>query len=761
MSILINRLLATGAAGVILAIMTTSAMGAELALVPQPRELAPGKGHFTLSAATPVLYAADQEAAAPIARQLAAAIKSHCGFQPEVRLAADAASGAQIRLALEKESAALGDEGYRLEITPRQVRLIASQPAGLLHGVQTLRQLLPVPPAGTPAKSGKKVRIELPALVISDQPAFGWRGILVDVGRHFHSVAYMKKILDWMALYKMNRLHWHLTEDQGWRIEIKKYPQLTAVGAWRIEPDGRRYGGYYTQDEIRDVVAYAAALHIEVVPEIELPGHCMAALAAYPELSCTGGPFTVQTQWGVFKDVYCAGNEQTFAFLEDVLTEVIALFPYHYLHVGGDEVPRDRWQSCSKCQARKQQEGLEDEAELQSYFIKRVEKFLNAHGRRLIGWDEILEGGLAPGATVQSWRGMEGALAAARSGHDAIVSPGSHTYFNSDIGGLDLRQAYSFNPLPEGLEPERHRHIIGGECCLWSERITEANLDYQLFPRLLALSEVLWTNPAERHYDAFLQRVRAHYPLLAAVGINAGPEARPITLRSGFNPAGNSHIVVLESGEEGSEMRYTLDGTEPAPSSPLYSAPVTLTGPGVIKARAFKGATPYGETASREFSRHLAVGRPAAVRHAHSPHYPAGGEHALVDGVRGSDSFGDGQWQGYEGEDLEVTVDLGEIMPLQRLSTAFMQNTGSWIFLPTFVEWAISRDGEHYKAVAAFDHPTASGTSEIRVQHDSAPLDGRQARFVRLRARSVGLCPAWHPGAGGKAWIFIDEVVVE
>ncbi|HOY44632.1 MAG TPA: family 20 glycosylhydrolase [bacterium] len=731
----------------------TASAAAAVSLVPQPVLMKTGKGSFAFSASTPIVYPAGSPEAGRIARLLGAEINQSSGLDLAILPSSQAGRSAPIRLLLDPALKEAGLEGYRLTISRRELLLAAPSPAGLYRGGQTLRQMLP-------SGSGKRT-LALPALEIIDQPRFSWRGVHVDVGRHFHSVSYMKRIIDWMALYKMNRLHWHLTEDQGWRIEIKKYPLLTGIGAWRTEPDGSRYGGFYTQQEIREVVGYAADRFIDVVPEIEMPGHCMAALAAYPGLSCAGGPFAVQTQWGVFKEVYCAGREETFAFLEDVLSEVIELFPFGYLHIGGDEVPRDRWQACPRCQARIKAEGLDDEAELQSWFISRIEKYLSAHGRRLIGWDEILDGGLAPGATVQSWRGMEGALIAARSGHDAIVSPGSHTYFNADISAIDLRKAYSFEPVPAGLEPERIPYIIGGECCLWSERITEENLDYQLFPRLLALSEVLWSHPGQRDYADFLRRVRNHYPLLETLGIGFGPEARPVSLLTRFHPDEKFHTVTLESGEEGMALHYTLDGAEPTTASPRYTSQLTIDRPTRLRARAFRDGRGYGESAGADFDFHLAFAAPLQIDHSFSPNYPAGGGRALVDGLRGSIAYGDGRWQGYEEVDLIATIDLGEIRPLHRLRAGFLQDTGSWIFLPAYVEWSVSRDGSSFRTVAAFDHPTPAGTSEQRIQEDQTELPGTMARFVRLRARNVGLCPAWHPGAGGKSWIFVDELVVQ
>lgn len=404
---------------------------------------------------------------------------------------------------------ALGEEGYRLEIAPAGARLSAPAPAGLFYGVQTIRQLLPGP---------------IPCMRIEDRPRFPWRGLLLDCCRHFFPVEFLKRQIDLLAFHKMNRFHWHLTEDQGWRIQIDAFPGLTEVGAWRAveklrdpaapgpEPampsaPGERYGGFYTKEEVREVVGYAAERHVTVVPEIEMPGHSVAALAAYPRLSCTGGPFQVATLWGIHEDVYCAGNDETFRFLEAVLDEVLALFPSTFVHIGGDECPKARWKACPKCQKRIRDEGLKDEHELQSWFIKRMVRYLESKGRRAAGWDEILEGGLAPGATVQSWRGMEGAIAAARAGHDVISSPYSHCYVS--MQDLKIESCHAFDPVPPELSSEEARHVLGGEACMWAEFADPSNAEGQMYPRLAALAEALWT-PPPRSFDGLQRRLGAH-----------------------------------------------------------------------------------------------------------------------------------------------------------------------------------------------------------------------------------------------------------
>jgi hexosaminidase len=401
-----------------------------------------------------------------------------------------------ITLTLDDANATLGDEGYELHVTPERITVRAQKPAGLFYGSHTLQQLLASPP--------------IPALRMVDRPRFTWRGLMLDEARHFFGKEFVKRVLDLLAQHKLNVFHWHLCDDQGWRLEIKKRPRLTEVGAWR-GGDGQRYGGYYSLAEIREIVTYARSRFVTVVPEIEMPGHATAALASYPELSCTGGPFDVATGWGIFEDVFCAGNDATFAFLEDVLAEVLELFPSRFVHIGGDECPKTRWRACPKCQKRIRDEQLADEQELQSYFIRRVERFLNAHGRKLIGWDEILEGGLAPNAAVMSWRGMDGAVAAARAGHDVVASPTSHCYLDYSYEKIDLERAYSFDPIPADLTEEQCKHVLGVQGNMWTELTpTVADVERQIWPRLCALAEVAWSPHGTRDFADFSARLAAH-----------------------------------------------------------------------------------------------------------------------------------------------------------------------------------------------------------------------------------------------------------
>ena len=515
-----------------------------VSVIPRPRDISMGQGTFEISPEFRVLVDDDASDVKGFAEYFAEKLRHASGFEVPVGDYNGEEDGSMaLILSLNPSEENLGKEGYLLEVKTDGLDLRANRPAGLFYGIQTIFQLLPAEIyAESPVK--KDIHWALPCLNIRDVPRYPYRGMHLDVCRHFFPKSFIKKYIDLLALHKFNTFHWHLTEDQGWRIEIKKYPRLTEVGAFRKETligharekphkfDGKRYGGYYTQEDIKEIVAYARERFITIIPEIEMPGHSMAALAAYPELSCTGGPFETATQWGVFEDVYCAGNDRVFDFLEDVLTEVIDLFPGTYIHVGGDECPKVRWEACEKCQARIREQGLADEHELQSYFIRRIEKFLLSKGRRLIGWDEILEGGLAPEATVMSWRGMEGGIEAAKEGHDVIMTPTSHCYFDyyqADpedeplaIGGLTpLKKVYAFKPTPGELSPEEAKHILGAQGNVWTEYIdTPEKVEYMSMPRMYALAEVVWSPEKARNWKGFVDRLNSHFKRLDAMGVN-------------------------------------------------------------------------------------------------------------------------------------------------------------------------------------------------------------------------------------------------
>ena len=484
-------------------------------IIPKPESAEPAEGTFELNRRTP--WFADSREASGVASLAVRMLEPAMGGRMPVRNGKPrAADPPAVCLSTQGADPSLGEEGYELVVEPNRISIRAPRRAGLFYGVQTLRQMLPPEAFGNrPVADGFLVRCGR----VVDRPRFRWRGYLLDVGRHFRTVDYLKRTIDRLASLKMNVLHWHLTEDQGWRLQIRRYPKLTEIGAWR-DQGGRRYGGYYTQREAREVVRYAAERHVTVVPEIEMPGHCVAALAAYPELSCTGGPFRVANRWGVFEDVYCAGKDETLEFLKGVLDEVLELFPSTFLHIGGDEVPKTRWRACAKCQERMRREGLRDEHELQSWFIRQIDRYLASKGRRLVGWDEIMEGGLAEGATVQSWRGMGGAVQAAKAGHDVIASPTSHCYLDYPLSAISLEKSYSFEPVPDELTSDEARHILGLEGNMWGERTPEEqDVDRQTYPRLVALAEVAWSPRESRDWPDFQRRLSVHQRRMALQGI--------------------------------------------------------------------------------------------------------------------------------------------------------------------------------------------------------------------------------------------------
>ncbi|MFO0837622.1 MAG: family 20 glycosylhydrolase [Phycisphaerae bacterium] len=571
------------------------------ALVPSPMRLERGAGDFHLTQRVAILRRMDSIAAKDAAALLAEYLGVAIGAAPSlVDAAADVtvAKDKMILITTTDADTALGEQGYTLDVEPSQIVLRATGAAGFFSGVQTIRQLVPATPL-------RVVRpdVRVPAVRIVDVPRYAHRGFLLDCGRHFMPVEFVKRYIDLIAAHKLNVLHWHLTEDQGWRIEIRAFARLTQVGARRKatrdseqprDADGR-YGGYYTQDQVREIVAFAAARGVTIIPEIEMPGHSLAALSAYPELSCGGGPFEVATTWGVFDDIYCAGNEKTFEFLERVLDEVIELFPSPFIHIGGDEAPKTRWKQCPRCQARIKGEGLKDENELQSYFVRRIERHLASRGRRLVGWDEILDGGIAEGATVQSWRGLSGAIAAAARGHDVISSPTSHCYLDyaqeklpgepTMMGFLPLETVYAFEPTPKELSAENSRRILGLEANMWTEHAPASRVDWQVFPRLCALAEVGWSPANMRDLTEFQARMRSHYRRLDAWNVNYYiPAPRPHSAEREF---AQSIQLAFEAPALEGEIRYTRDGSEPTAQSERYDAPLRFTETTRVKARLF------------------------------------------------------------------------------------------------------------------------------------------------------------------------------
>jgi hexosaminidase len=750
----------------------------DISIVPRPQHLAMQQGNFILNANTKLYINPEQQFLKSTAEQLAQTIKTATGQQPQVLIKIPRKRSANyIYLSLTNTPDTLGPEGYSLSVQPTKILLSANQPAGIGMGIQTIKQLLP------PAFNFTSVSV--PALEITDKPTYSWRGLHLDVVRHFFPVSDIKKYIEYMAMYKLNTFHWHLTDDQGWRIEIKKYPKLTEVGGWRDgtivghalerpqQFDSKKYGGFYTQDEIREVVQYAKDRHITIVPEIEMPGHALAALAAYPELSCTGGPFKTEQAWGIFEDVFCAGNEQTYHFLEDVLTEVAALFPGQVIHIGGDEVPKTRWKTCPKCQAKIASENLKNENELHGYFIQRIAKFLKTKDKRIIGWDEILDGGIPNNALVMSWRGTAGGIKAAEQQHGVVMTPTSHLYFDYyqgvqqleplAFGGYTpLSKVYSFNPTPDKLTPSEKRFIVGAQANLWTEYIpTFEQVEYMLFPRIAAASEVFWTNLGNKNWDNFAQRMQAKYKRYDALGINYSTSAYQVKQQVTIDTAQRHATITFTSDAAGTQLYYTLDSSTPTTASQLYTKPFIVDKSATIKAASFMGGNLMDEPTTTTITIHQAFARPVQLSSNPSRYFPAQGSATIVNGLNGSLNQSDGQWLGFSGNDFEAVIDLEQPTTITRISSSHLQNMLANIFLPTHVAFRVSEDGKKYRTVKTITNTTDPLKGGIFTQTFTAEFEPAKARFVKIMARNIKVCPPNHRSAGKTAWLFVDEVVVE
>jgi hexosaminidase len=597
---------------------------AQINIIPKPEKLYVSDGIFTLDADSRIIFEDPNPALRLIAEALADSIAGGSSFKPKVVPYSLAKSiENDIFLSMNLNDSTFGEEGYQIRSNNGQfISIQANTARGVFYGVQSLYQLFPAEVYDLMNQNHQEW--ELPAVTISDKARFAYRGMHLDVSRHMFPVEFVKQYIDLLAMYKYNHLHWHLTDDQGWRIEIKAFPKLTEVGAWRNETlvghggarpkvyDGQVYGGFYTQSEIREIVDYAALRYITVIPEIEMPGHASAALAAYPELGCTGGPYKVETSWGVFEDIFCT-KEETFTFLEQVLDEVLELFPSTYIHIGGDEAPKTRWKACKQCQQRIKSEGLADEHELQSWFIQRIEKYLNAHGRKIIGWDEILEGGLPPDATVMSWRGIAGGIAAAQMGHDAIMTPGSHCYldhYQGDpaveplaFGGYTpISKVYAYEPIPEELTEKQSKHILGAQANVWTEYLKKPeDITYMVLPRMAALSEVLWSPVKSRNWENFYDRLPAHFERYKALGINYSMSVNQIKVEK-IQAADSVIQLNLKTEVPNGMIYYTTNGSTPDTLSARFDQPFDLAEIDLLKMQLYRNGQKVGDIQQRAIS---------------------------------------------------------------------------------------------------------------------------------------------------------------
>jgi hexosaminidase len=757
-----------------------------LSIVPRPASVKAMPGAFTLDAQTKVLLngASGREAVDYFLR----VVRTSTGFPLAARDSrGSTAPQGSILFRLSRTDTSLGVEGYRLRVAPEGITATAADPRGLFYAVQTLLQIFP-PDVYDSVKVSAMASWTLPCADIQDRPRFQYRGMHLDVSRHFFPASFIKRYIDLIAMHKMNVFHWHLTDDNGWRLEIKKYPDLTAISAWRVDREGEAwtqrtppregeaptYGGYYTQDEVRDVVAYAARRGVTIVPEIEMPGHSSEVFAAYPELSCQGIRLPVQpgSYWPNV-DILCAGNDSTFTFIQNVLEEVCALFPGPYVHVGGDEADKTRWKACPRCQARIKAEGLKDEGELQSYFIKRIEKFLISKKKRLVGWDEILEGGLAPEATVMSWRGVEGGIAAAQQGHDVIMTPVSHCYFDyyqadpesepSAIGGYTtLKKVYSFEPVPSELSPAEARFVLGAQGNVWTEFIaTPANAEYMSVPRMSALSEVVWSPREARDWDDFRGRLEEHFKRLSSLGVSYAKGSYRVDMQTLFDAQEGVLRVALGSEQMRPDIRYTLDGSEVTPASLQYQGPFSIRDRSTVTAGIFSDGRLRERAIAREVIPHAATGAKLRYRTPYSDKYVST-ERALVDGMQGSLSHADGYWQGYEAHDMDVILDLGAPRQIRSIRVNFLKNLPARIHLPRKLEVAVSEDGEIFQLLPDVEIEAKDERGPVSIwEHVVAGAEDGASRYVRVRARSFRIVPPDNPGAGEPAWMFVDEIVVE
>lgn len=647
------------------------------------------------------------------------------------------------------------DEGYQLEIDEAGVRLTAKTETGLFYGKQTLLQLLT--PNG------------LPYVKINDHPRFPYRGLHLDVSRHFFNKEEVKKLMNVMSYYKLNTLHLHLTDAGGWRLQIDKYPKLTQEGAFRTQSDWREwwnngkdrqylkegtegaYGGYYTKDDIRDMLAYAAEKHITIIPEIEFPAHSDEVFVAYPELCCAGKSHT--------SGDFCIGNPKTFEFMENVLTEVIELFPSEYIHIGGDEAGKNTWKTCPKCQALMKKEKLANVDELQSYMIRKAEEFLNSKGRRLIGWDEILEGGLAPEATVMSWRGEAAGFKSARMGHDVIMTPGSYMYFDfyqadprhqpAAIGGYTpIRKVYNYNPIPQdSLTAEEAKHFLGVQANTWTEYIpTPEHLEYMMFPRALAVAEIGWTPQEKRDWQDFKPRVNAHIPVLQQMGLNPFPLSNELKFDMVVDTIQKEIRVTMDAEKYPAEIHYTTDGSTPTASSPIYQEPIVVKDSAKIVAGIFVNGQLQDRVSEQRVDYHKGIGKSIRFNSRLYPGYMAGGINAIINGYRGGLTYLDQRWQGYT-DNLDCVIDLGEVMDLHQVSSKWMQLTGPGVYQPEKVEVLTSEDGKNFTSQGVIPTTIPQDKSDLTFQEYTFQGNWK-ARYVQLKAQNP------------KGFIFVDEIVI-
>ena len=750
-------------------------------VIPYPNSLVPEEGTFAFNKKTKMICTLSLDSASQeVVRNFSALLNNVAGLKTECIVEEEKGEKNIVFFDLDTS---IADEGYSLDIDPSNIIIKASSAAGFYYAVQSLKQLLPIAVYGD-KESDSVEKWEVPCAHIDDAPRFSYRGMHLDVARHFFSVDEVKRYIDLLAMHKLNVFHWHLTDDQGWRIEIKKYPKLTEIGSIRKHTmvkknfdqyDNTPYGGYYTQDQIRDIVNYAKERFITIIPEVDLPGHMVAALASYPSLGCTGGPYEVQGVWGVHPDVLCAGKEETYEFVTDVLSEVIELFPSRYIHIGGDECPKDRWKKCPLCQARIQKLGLKTDKEhtaeerLQSYFMTRVEKFLNENDRQIIGWDEILEGGAAPNATVMSWRGTDGGVQAAKLRHNVVMTPNTYLYFDYyqsedtqteplAIGSyVPLERVYDFEPVPDTLDNDSKKYILGAQANLWTEYISDfKQVEYMLLPRLDALSEVQWTRPENKNWVNFLDRLQHNIQVYDLKGYNYGKHIFGINPEYRIIPEKHCIEVTLRTQGD-APVYYTLDGTVPTEKSTRYTQPIELTENTDLKAIVVRPGMKTNMF-EKEYVFNKATARKITLNSAPNDRYTFKGGQTLVDGMIGDMGFATGRWIGFSPGDLDAVIDLGETTFISKVELGILFDKDNWIFPSDHISVLVSQDGVKYNSVAdtVLVLPDQSVKNDRMIQ--GVAVDPVNTRYVKIKANSVKSLPAWHGAKGKPGFLFVDEI---
>lgn len=746
-----------------------------LNVIPLPQEVieAQNGSSFIINSSTSISYPEDNEKMKRNAEFLASYIKKLTGVKVKLTT-----SETKNSIILKIDSSVEQNEGYELTVDTDNIVLKGSTEAGVFYGIQTIHKALPI----TDGKS----QAAIPCGKVKDYPRFGFRGFMIDVGRHYFTTDYLKEIIDMLALHNINYFHWHLTEDQGWRIEIKKYPKLTEIGSKRKETitapgskefDGKPVSGFYTQEEAKEIVEYAAERYITVIPEIDMPGHMLAALASYPELGCTGGPYEVATKFGVFDEVLCGGNEKTLQFAKDVVNEIMDIFPSPYIHIGGDECPKKFWKTCPKCQSKIKELRLKDtkqhtkENQLQAWFMGEVEKEIQARGRKMLAWDEILEGNPAKSTTVMAWTGPKARIKSVEQGHNTIACPISHLYFSNPgynrlKGVSSVARVYNFEPVPEEVTEEQKGKLIGAQGCIWTEWTKDSvKMEWQMMPRIAALSEIQWTLPEKKNLDSFLKRLGHQIEIYGVYGYNYKKDIDDVNIEIKSKEDGTAEVSF--STFDNADVYYTIDNSKPCKTSLKYNEPFYIDKDCSIKAIAVrKSFTDTDETndrisdVSEENIKYNSVTmRPITLNTSPAQNYTYKGKSILNDGLYGDGNYRSGRYLGFYGEDVDVTIDL---QAEKEISSAFISTylvPGDYIFGLKGIDIYTSMDGNNFNKVVSKDFPVLEKGSKNNVAKEySVDFDKVKTRFVRIVGKSTAVLPKWHGGAGKTCFLFVDEL---